>query len=102
MDQIKDMTVMWDDQSATPFAYTISGSVGLVSYDDERSICLKTEYALKENLQGFVSSYRADLSTINCCIINLTAASFSALDHLGAVRRRYGRPEHTVARHGQQ
>lgn len=55
MDQIKDMTVMWDDQSATPYAVTNGGSVGLVSYDDERSICLKTEYALTENLQGFVS-----------------------------------------------
>lgn len=54
MDKIEDMTVVWDDQSATPYALTSDG--GLVSYDDERSICLKTEYALKENLQGFVSS----------------------------------------------
>ena len=28
---------------------------GLVSYDDERSICLKTEYADSRNLNGFVS-----------------------------------------------
>jgi chitinase len=55
MDKIKDMTVMWDEQSATPYAVTTGGSVGLVSFDDERSICLKTEYALSENLQGFVS-----------------------------------------------
>ncbi|KAL7442529.1 hypothetical protein ACHAXH_009809 [Discostella pseudostelligera] len=66
MDKIEDMTVMWDDQSATPYAITSDG--GLVSYDDERSICLKTEYALKENLQGFIiwelsGDVMADLST---------------------------------------
>lgn len=64
MDKVKDMTVMWDDQSATPYAFTNSGSVGLVSYDDERSICLKTEYALTENLQGFVSSCRCADSVV--------------------------------------
>ena len=55
MENIKDMTVIWDEQSATPYAVTTGGSAGLVSFDDERSICLKTEYALTENLQGFVS-----------------------------------------------
>ena len=49
------MTVVWDDETSTPIAYFGDGS-GIVSYDDERSICLKTEYAIDERLNGFVSS----------------------------------------------
>ena len=45
---------MWDDETSTPIAYFSDGS-GIVSYDDERSICLKTEYAIDERLNGFVS-----------------------------------------------
>ena len=48
------MSVQWDDETQTPYAvFTDKG--GLVSYDDERSICLKTEYADSRNLNGFVS-----------------------------------------------
>ncbi len=54
MDKIDEMTVEWDDETATPIAYFPDGS-GIVSYDDERSICLKTEYAIDESLNGFVS-----------------------------------------------
>ena len=50
------MTVDWDDETATPVAHFPDGS-GIVSYDDERSICLKTEYAIDESLNGFVSYF---------------------------------------------
>ncbi|KAL3815838.1 hypothetical protein ACHAXA_007480 [Cyclostephanos tholiformis] len=53
MDKIDEMTVEWDDETATPIAYFPDGS-GIVSYDDERSICLKTEYAIDESLNGFI------------------------------------------------
>ena len=54
IDRIDEMTVDWDDETATPVAHFPDGS-GIVSYDDERSICLKTEYAIDESLNGFVS-----------------------------------------------
>lgn len=53
MEQINSMSVQWDDETQTPYAvFTDKG--GLVSYDDERSICLKTEYADSRNLNGFI------------------------------------------------
>lgn len=54
MDKIDEMTVEWDEETATPYAYFNDNQGGLVSYDDERSICLKTEYAIKESLHGFI------------------------------------------------
>jgi chitinase len=52
MEKINSMTIEWDDETKTPIAYFPEG--GLISYDDEQSICLKTEYALAEDLNGFI------------------------------------------------
>jgi chitinase len=52
MDQMKHMTYVWDDESMTPIAFFDSG--GMVSYDDERSICEKTAYAIDNDLHGFI------------------------------------------------
>ncbi len=41
------------DASKTPYAYFENGS-GFVSYDDERSICEKTEYVINNDLNGFL------------------------------------------------
>lgn len=49
------MKVEWDEETATPYAYFDDVTGGMISYDDERAICLKTEYAIQENLHGFVS-----------------------------------------------
>mmetsp|Transcript_12350 Transcript_12350/g.22891 ORF Transcript_12350/g.22891 Transcript_12350/m.22891 type:complete len:619 (+) Transcript_12350:133-1989(+) len=54
MDQIDEMSIEWDNETETPYAYFNDGKGGLVSYDDEQSICLKTEYAIRENLNGFI------------------------------------------------
>ena len=55
MDQLHSMSVQWDDESKTPYAFFNDRKGGFVSYDDERSICLKTEYAINNSLGGFVS-----------------------------------------------
>jgi len=44
-------TTGWDEQTKT--AYAFSGA-GFVSYDDERAICYKTEYAIDNQLNGFI------------------------------------------------
>eukprot|EP00585_Thalassiosira_rotula_P004448 CAMPEP_0196153706 /NCGR_PEP_ID=MMETSP0910-20130528/37653_1 /TAXON_ID=49265 /ORGANISM="Thalassiosira rotula, Strain GSO102" /LENGTH=653 /DNA_ID=CAMNT_0041417579 /DNA_START=108 /DNA_END=2069 /DNA_ORIENTATION=+ len=54
MAQIDSMTIDWDEETKTPYAYFNDNKGGLVSYDDEQSICLKTEYAIKEDLNGFI------------------------------------------------
>lgn len=54
MEQIKDMTIKWDSETGTPYAYFNDHKGGLVSYDDEQSICLKTDYAIKNGLNGFI------------------------------------------------
>eukprot|EP00554_Chaetoceros_debilis_P007329 CAMPEP_0194076696 /NCGR_PEP_ID=MMETSP0149-20130528/3460_1 /TAXON_ID=122233 /ORGANISM="Chaetoceros debilis, Strain MM31A-1" /LENGTH=1024 /DNA_ID=CAMNT_0038757527 /DNA_START=190 /DNA_END=3264 /DNA_ORIENTATION=+ len=62
-----DMTSVRHDVSKTPFAFFKGGS-GLVSYDDERSICEKTEYVIDKDLKGFLiwelsSDLMPDLTT---------------------------------------
>lgn len=47
------MALTWDSQTATPLG---QNDQGVVSYDDPRSICLKTEYALS-NAGGIVIFY---------------------------------------------
>merc|ERR1719253_1061186 len=54
MDQLHLMSVQWDDESKTPYAFFNDRKGGFVSYDDERSICLKTEYAINNSLGGFI------------------------------------------------
>ena len=49
--KLSGLTSVRDDQTKTQFAYD---DFGFVSYDDKRSICDKTEYALDGNLNGYI------------------------------------------------
>ena len=49
--KINQFTSIRDEQTMTQIAY---GSSGLVSYDDERAICEKTEYAMEHDLNGYI------------------------------------------------
>jgi len=53
MDKMNTMTSVRHDISKTPYAYFNNGS-GFVSYDDERSICEKTDYLLENDLKSFL------------------------------------------------
>lgn len=54
MDKIHLMTSVRDEETMTQYAYFNEGG-GLVSFDDEQSICDKTEYAMDNALHGYVS-----------------------------------------------
>jgi len=54
IDQINKMDVEWNEETGTPYAFFNDNKGGLVSFDDERAICLKTDYAIQENLNGFI------------------------------------------------
>jgi chitinase len=47
------MTSVFHELSQTPYAYFNNGS-GFVSYENEQSICKKTDYAIENNLNGFL------------------------------------------------
>lgn len=49
--KISAFTSVRDEQTKTQYAYNHGG---LVSYDDERAICDKTEYAMDSNLNGYI------------------------------------------------
>ena len=51
MKKIAQFTSVRHEQTKTQFAYD---SVGLVSYDDELAICDKAEYAIDNDLLGFI------------------------------------------------
>jgi len=53
VDRLPAMTSVRHDVSKTQFAFFKNGN-GFVSYDDERSICEKTEYAIANGLKGFL------------------------------------------------
>jgi len=48
---ISSFTSVRDEQTKTQYAYN---NAGLVSYDDERAICDKTEYAMDNYLNGYI------------------------------------------------
>lgn len=52
LDRLPDMTTVWDSKTWTPYSFFPAG--GLVSYDNEASICLKVQYALENDLNGFI------------------------------------------------
>ena len=98
MDQIDKMSIQWDVETGTPYAFFKDGKGGLVSYDDEQSICLKTEYAIRENLNGFVSCIISFPEYIYIIMeVPSSIVSFSASDYLGALRRCHGGSHHTIA-----
>ncbi len=49
--KLSGFTTVRDDRTKTQYAYS---SAGLVSYDDERAICDKTEYAMEHALNGYI------------------------------------------------
>jgi len=46
------MTTAWDKKTWTPYAHFDNG--GLVSFDDENAICVKVQYAIENELGGFI------------------------------------------------
>ncbi len=53
LDKLTNMTSLRDDVTKTQFAFFEDGS-GVVSFDDSQSICDKVEYALEEELHGYI------------------------------------------------
>ena len=49
--KMSSLTSVRDEQTMTQYAY---GEKGMVSYDDERAICDKTEYAQDHGLNGYI------------------------------------------------
>eukprot|EP00581_Thalassiosira_minuscula_P005354 CAMPEP_0183742588 /NCGR_PEP_ID=MMETSP0737-20130205/64777_1 /TAXON_ID=385413 /ORGANISM="Thalassiosira miniscula, Strain CCMP1093" /LENGTH=1396 /DNA_ID=CAMNT_0025978175 /DNA_START=206 /DNA_END=4396 /DNA_ORIENTATION=- len=50
--KLPSMTTVWDKTTWTPYAYFDNG--GLVSFDDESAICIKVQYAIENDLGGFI------------------------------------------------
>ena len=76
------MNHIWDKQTWTDWAYFTSG--GAVSYDSVNAICAKTQYAIENELNGFIiwelsGDVMADLSTPLLDVVNtkLLDPSFS-------------------------
>ncbi|KAL3817553.1 hypothetical protein ACHAXA_010572, partial [Cyclostephanos tholiformis] len=51
LEKLSSFTTAWDNQTHTAYAYSYAG---FLSYDDERAICDKTEYAVNNKLNGFI------------------------------------------------
>jgi hypothetical protein len=49
--KISGFTSIRDEETKTQYAYN---NFGFVSFDDERAICEKTEYAMDRNLNGYI------------------------------------------------
>ena len=69
---LASFTTGWDEQTKTAYAYS---STGFLSYDDERAICDKTEYAVDNQLNGFIiweisGDLLEDLSTPLLDVVN--------------------------------
>ena len=54
VDKLSEMVSVRHEMTYTQYAYKDSINGGLVSYDDEQAICDKTEYALENELNGFI------------------------------------------------
>ena len=50
--KLPSMTSVWDKKTWTQYAYFDNG--GLVSFDNENAICAKVQYAIENNLAGFI------------------------------------------------
>ena len=82
MEQLPSMTHVWDKTTWTDWAYFESG--GAVSFDSVDAICAKTEYAIVNDLNGFIiwelsGTLMSDLSTPLLDVVNekLTDPSYS-------------------------
>ena len=79
VDRLPAMTSVRHDVSKTQFAF-FKNEHGFVSYDDERSICEKTEYAIANGLKGFLiweltGDLMQDLSTPLLDMVNAKVAN---------------------------
>lgn len=52
LEKDKDYQKQWDEKAAVPYLQRVKGGHAIVSYDDERSIGLKVDYAKKKKLGG--------------------------------------------------
>jgi len=93
MEKMGGLTSVRDEQTMTQYVY---GKTGMVSYDDERAICDKTEYAQVHGLNGYIiwelsGDLMPDLTTplldaANAKLLspNLDCASFDLSDDLAS------------------
>jgi chitinase len=51
--QLKDFKCYWDDTSKSPYAYNSSAKL-FATFDDKKSIALKTKYAIDKKLNGIM------------------------------------------------
>ena len=92
IDKMNELTSVRDEQTVTQYVY---GLKGMVSYDDERAICDKTEYAQVHDLNGYIiwelsGDLMPDLSTplldaANAKLLdpNLDCGSYDVSDYVG-------------------
>ena len=73
MEQLPSMTHVWDKTTWTDWAFFESG--GAVSFDSVNAICAKTQYAIENDLNGFIiwelsGTLMSDLSTPLLDVVN--------------------------------
>jgi chitinase len=51
--KLKDFQLLWDDISKSPYGYNAAEKL-FVTFDDEKSIALKTKYAIDQKLDGIM------------------------------------------------
>jgi len=98
MEKMQSMTSVRHDTSKTQFAYFNNGS-GFISYDDERSTCEKTEYAIDNGLKSFLiwelsGDLMPDLSTPLLDTVNSKLAN-PAMNCAGSEDTSAPTPVHT-------
>ena len=94
------MNQVWDEKTWTQWAWFENG--GAVSFDNENAICAKTQYAIEEELGGFISKWFA-VGTF-CTASQLLSFGIEIKPHLisflyltyislslGVIRRRNGK-----------
>ncbi|KAL7495155.1 hypothetical protein ACHAWT_006216 [Skeletonema menzelii] len=76
-DYLPAIPLYWDDETLTPLAFNKGG---VVSYDDPKSICYKTEYAMMNQLNGvIIQELGADMLLDNSTPL-LDAVNFKMLN----------------------
>ena len=76
-DKLPTMPLYWDAETLTPVAFH---SAGLVSYDDPKSICYKTEYTMMNKLNGVVIHELGADMLLDLSSPLLDAVNFKALN----------------------
>lgn len=76
-DHLPSMPLYWDEETLTPIAYN---DLGIVSYDDPKSICYKTEYIMMNKLNGVIIQELGDDMLLDKSTPLLDAVNFKALN----------------------